>query len=181
MKTFTFLFLATLFFPIAIYALPLDKVDDKISLAEKYKKELNYDKALQIYEELLAVDPDNTTYMVSSAEIKVLMGNESEALATYQKILSLEPDNLNANIYLGNYYFLTAEFKREELEKNFKKISSPTRAQHADFRKEMNLLYITTYSRSKDYMQKVVTLFPSAEAKRTLDKIEKLEKYLKIK
>lgn len=181
MKTLTFILLFSIAFPaFGLSTLP-DNVTDKISLAEKYKKEMNYDKALQIYQELLVGNPDNTAYMVSSAEIQILMGDESEALSTYQSILALEPDNLSANIYLGNYYFLTAELKREALQNDFKKLSSPTRTQHADFRKEMNVLYITSYSRSKEYLQKVMTLFPSAEAKRTLEKIEKLEKYLKIK
>ncbi|GEM_PF-2850534 len=181
MKALTFILLFVIVLPAVSLSSPPDNVNEKISQAEKYKKEMNYDKALQIYQDLLANSPDNTTYMVSTAEIQILMGRESEALSTYQKILSLDPDNLDANIYLGNYYFLTAEMKREALENQFKKASSPSRTENADYRKEMNVLYITTYSRAKDYLQKVMTLFPSAEAKRTLDKIEKLEKYLKVK
>lgn len=181
MKTLTLILLLVIVTPLECLSSPTDNIDDKISLAEKYKKEMNYEKALQIYRELSDSNPNDTNYMVSCAEILVLMGKESEALATYQKVLSKEPDNLTANVYLGNYYFLDAELKREALETDFKNISSPTRAQHADFRKDMNLLYITSYTRAKDYMQKVMTLFPSAEARRTLEKIEQLEKYLKVK
>ena len=37
----------------------------------------------------------------------------------------LDADNLQANIFLGNYYYLQAEKDKKKLEEDYKKITSP--------------------------------------------------------
>lgn len=72
--------------------------------------------------------------MEACAEMQVCRGQEKDALRMYEKILQLEADNLAANIFLGNYYYLTAEQEKKKLEMDYKKLSSPTKMQYARYR-----------------------------------------------
>ena len=84
--------------------------------------------------------------------------------------------NLQANIFLGNYYYLQAERKKKTLEDNYKKIVSPTRMQYASYRNGLSDVFANGYDKAKNYLQKVLQLFPSTEAGKTLERIKILEK-----
>ena len=81
----------------------------------------NYDKAFLFYKELSQKTPDNVDYLEAVAEMQVCRGQEKDALRMYEKILQLEADNLAANIFLGNYYYLTAEQEKKKLETDAQK------------------------------------------------------------
>ena len=87
---------------------------------------------------------------------------------THLKILQLEADNLAANIFLGNYYYLTAEQEKKKLEMDYKKLSSPTKMQYARYRDGLSKLFTTRYEKARNSFQKVVLRFPSTEAQKTL-------------
>ena len=85
--------------------------------------------------------------MEACAEMQVCRGQEKDALRMYEKILQLEADNLAANIFLGNYYYLTAEQEKKKLEMDYKKLSSPTKMQYARYRDGLSKLFTTRYER----------------------------------
>ena len=91
----------------------------------------------------------------------------------------LDANNLQANIFLGSYYYLQAEREKKKLEDDYKKITSPTRMQYARYRNGLSDVYSNVYSKAKDYLQRVLQLFPSTEAGKTLEKIVALEKEIK--
>lgn len=148
-------------------------------LAASYKKNRNYDKAYLFYKELLQNNPENVDCLSACAEMQVGRGQEKDALRTYEKVLQLDADNLDANIFLGNYYYLMAEQKKQKLENDYKKISSPTKMQYARYRDGLFDLFANGYERARGSLQKVVSQFPSTEAKKTLDKILLIEKEVK--
>src|SRR3712207_2659953 len=76
----------------------------------------------------------------------------------------------------GNYYYLMAEKEKEQLENDYKKLSAPTKMQYANYRDKMSKLFSNAYRRARVSLQKVVSKFPSTEARRTLDKISIVEK-----
>lgn len=145
-------------------------------LASYYKRVRNYDKAYLFYKELLQKSPDHVGYLVSCAEMEMARGLEADALKTYEKVLTLEPDNLSANIFIGNYLYLKAEQEKQQIENEYKKITAPTRMQYARYRDGLSRVVATGYDKAKGYLQKVVSRFPSTEAKKTLDKIRLIEK-----
>ena len=69
--------------------------------------------------------------------------------------------------------------KKKKLEDDYKKITSPTRMQYARYRNGLSDVYSNVYSKAKDYLQRVLQLFPSTEAGNTLEKIRKLEAEIK--
>ena len=107
--------------------------------------------------------------------MELMRGKEKDALKTYEKVLKLDADNLQANIYLGNYYYLQAEKDKKKLDDDFKKITSPTRMQYARYRNGLSDVFTNNYTKAKAYLQRVLQLFPSTEAGRTLEKIKKVE------
>lgn len=148
-------------------------------MATLYKKKRNYDKAYLFYREYLQYSPEDVSALVACAEMEMMRGKEADAVKTYEKVLMLDADNLQANIYLGNYYYLQAENVKKKLEEDFKKISSPTRMQYARYRNGLSDVFTGSYSKAKKYLQRVLQLFPSTEAGKTLEKIKKVELELK--
>ncbi len=145
-------------------------------LASHYKRMRNYDKAYLFYKELLQRKPNDVGYLVSCAEMEVARGKEQEALRTYKKVMELNADNLAANIFIGNYLYLMAEQEKQQLERDYKKINAPTRMQHARYRDGLSRVLTTGYNQAKEYLQNVVRQFPSTEARKTLEKIQRIEK-----
>ena len=148
-------------------------------LAAYYKKSRSYDKAYLFYKEWLQYNPEDVSGLVACAEMQMMRGETKDALKLYEKVLTLDADNLQANIFLGNYYYLQAEQKKKTLEENYKKIVSPTRMQYAHYRNGLSDVFSNGYGKAKGYLQKVLQLFPSTEAGKTLDKIKKMELELK--
>lgn len=145
-------------------------------LVTVYKKSRNYDKAYLFYKELLQKNPNNIDYLLGCAEMEVSRGKEKEALNIYQQVLRLDADNLAANIYIGNYFYLKAESDKRQLESEYKKITTPNRMQYARYRDRLQNLFADGYGKAREYLQNVVRMFPSTEAKKTLDKILIIEK-----
>lgn len=145
-------------------------------LAVCYRDKRNYDKAYLFYKEWLQYYPEDVSALVACAEMQMMRGEAKDAMKLYEKVLALDADNLQANIFLGNYYYLQAEQKKKTLEDNYKKIVAPTRMQYAGYRNGLSDIYSNGYSKAKGYLQKVLQLFPSTEAGKTLERIKKLEK-----
>ena len=145
-------------------------------LASYYKGVRNYDKAYLFYKELLHRSPDNVDYLVACAETEMGRGREADALKTYEKVLALDPDNLAANIFIGNYLYLKAEREKQRIETDYKKIAAPTRMQYARYKDGLSRVMDTGYGKAREYLQRVMSRFPSTEARKTLDKIRLIEK-----
>lgn len=152
--------------------------DMLVELGSFYKDERNYEKAYLFYKELTNKHSGKVAYLQERAHVEVWGGKQSDAVLTYEQILSLDPNNLDANIFMGNYYFLLAEQKKERLDTNFRKISSPTRMQVASYRNSIAEVYRTDYLKAKPFLENVVNQFSSTEAKKSLEKIEKIEKHV---
>ena len=162
-------------------------VDKNINVSAKmaqeltlhYKNARNYDKAYLFCKELLQKFPNDVKWLLTCAETEVCRGKEEEALQTYQKVLSLDANNLDANIFVGNYYYLKAEQEKQQLMRDYKKINSPTRMQYARYKDGLSRLMTERYGKAKEYLQNVVRQFPSTEVMKTLEKIRKLEVEMK--
>ena len=145
-------------------------------LAVAYKSRRMYNKAYLFYKELLQNDPNNISYLLECGDMDVERGHEKEALKIYERVLQLAPDNLAANIFVGNYYFLMAERRKNQLDNDYKKIATPNRMQYARYRDGLHELFTSSYQKARESLTKVIQQFPSTEAKKTIDKILSIEK-----
>lgn len=144
-------------------------------LAGQYKELDNYDKAYLFYKELLQRYPNDVPVLVSCADMEMMRGKEKDAAEIYEKVLNLDTNNLQANIFLGNYYYLQAEIEERKIEADYKKIASPTKMQYARYRNGLSNVFSNGYFKAKVYLRRVMQLFPSTEAGKTLEKIKKIE------
>ena len=147
-----------------------------LELGSYFKNNRSYEKAYPFYKELIDVLPQNVEYLSACAELEVLRGKESNALSLYEKILTLDLNHLPANIFVGNYYYLLADQKKQKLDKDYKKIQSPTKMQYAGYRGDLDDIVHSGYAKAKVYLERVMTQFPSTEVKKTLDKIRLVER-----
>lgn len=148
-------------------------------LAVHYKELRNYDKAYLFYKEYLQRYPQDVPTLVACAEMELMSGDEKNAAKLYEQILALDANNLQANIFLGSYYYLQAEKDKVKLDQDYKKIPSPTRMEYASYRNRLSDVFSTGYGRAQSYLQRVLQLFPSTEAGRTLEMIQKVEREIK--
>ena len=72
----------------------------------------------------------------------------------------LDANNLQANIFLGNYFYLQAEREKKKLEDDYKKITSPTRMQYARYRNGLSDVYSNGYSKAKRLFAAGVAVVP---------------------
>lgn len=105
----------------------------------------------------------------------MMRGQEKNAVKFHESALALDPNNLQANIFLGNYYYLQAEQDKKQLDEDYKRIGTPTRMQYARYRNSLSEVFSSGYTKARSYLQKVLQLFPSTEAGKTLEKIKKTE------
>lgn len=146
-----------------------------VELGDYYKKYHNHEKARVFYSELIKISPQDINSLSKFADMQICCGKEEEALETYEKILAIDSNSLSANIFIGNYYFFNAEKTKKNLDNAFTELVSPTRMQYATYKNRLFNLLNTQYTKSKQYLEKVVSSFPSAEIQKTLDKIKMVE------
>ncbi len=147
-----------------------------VRLAVYYKNTRDFSKAYNYYKLLLAKDPNDASYLSGCAESALGKGRSDEAVALYDKVINLNPNNLRANIFLGSYFFMEAEQNKRKLDNDFKKIATPNTMQRAHYKDELKALFLSDYHKSKNYLDNVVKVFPSAEAKKMLATIAEREK-----
>ncbi|MDX1993632.1 MAG: tetratricopeptide repeat protein [bacterium] len=74
--------------------------------ANLYTLERNYDRALDDYNALIELDPDNLTYYQNRAGLFVEQGDYAGAVDEYTRIIEIEPENANNFLSRGTYSLL---------------------------------------------------------------------------
>lgn len=147
-----------------------------MELGSYYREKRDYDKACPFYAEMNRLFPSDIMSLSTHAEMEVLRGREKEALLLYERVLTLDANNLAANIFIGNYYYLQADKEKKVLEDGYHKLRTPTKMQYAAYRNGVEELVNAEYSKAKVCLQRVIAQFPSTEVKKTLEKIQTVEK-----
>src|SRR5215213_9380027 len=61
----------------------------------------NYTEAIQYYDKILSMDPDNTEALHGKGLSLSTLGNHTEGIKYYDKILSMDPNNVDALTGMG--------------------------------------------------------------------------------
>lgn len=72
-----------------------------VNLAHVYRKQQQYEGAVQLYEQALSLNPTNAGTYAGLAYTHQLMGNSAAAVEHYHKALGLRPDDAFATEMLG--------------------------------------------------------------------------------
>lgn len=144
-------------------------------LAEYYKHHHDYNKAFVFYNELLTQTPHAIETLLSCAEMKAKSGKTEEALPLYEQVLLQDSNNLAANIFIGNYYYFTANKECKELKHAYQKLHGPTKMEYALYREKLSKLVTSGFLKAKKHLQQALTIFPSTEIKKVLQQIKMIE------
>lgn len=82
-------------------SLGLDKAAEPVSKAREFQQEGKVDKALEMYDKALDINPDNFDALWSSARLLYKQGSYEEALKRFQAMSAYYPKDNPARIYLG--------------------------------------------------------------------------------
>ena len=72
-----------------------------LALAHKHLGEI--DRSIEIYENLLINNPNNTMFLTNLGNIYSALGRLTEAKKIFEKALDVDPNHINAYLGLGNY------------------------------------------------------------------------------
>jgi tetratricopeptide (TPR) repeat protein len=99
-----------------------------LALAHKHLGEI--DRAIEIYENLLINNPNNTMFLTNLGNIYADQGRLTQAKEIFEKALDVDPNHINAYLGLGNIHLMQAQLGSalrlyEKMQKEVKDIPLP--------------------------------------------------------
>ena len=88
--------------------------DGYLMLADYYLFENQRDKAIQLLEQFLEIDPDSVPVLMALGKIYLVRNEILKIIKTYNHILELEPNNSDAYYNLGILYYNSKDFDNAE-------------------------------------------------------------------
>lgn len=158
-------------------------VDKRSPVARRLTRELvlhyrdahNPDKTYLYARELLQTDPDNVEMLLTCAYAQLMRDHSEEACRLCEHVLRIDPDNLEANIFVGNFYYLQATQQFRQLKADYDHIEHPTRMQYADYRNRLSALFASDYTKARTCLLRAQHQVSSPEIGHTLAQIEQIE------
>lgn len=85
----------------------------------KYWANNKYEDVLRILREMRLEYASDTKLNLAIAKIELLMGRNDDALTQVNQILLADPANFEANLFMGNYYFIEGQNAMSEIKSQF--------------------------------------------------------------
>lgn len=106
--------LSLLLFPFLLFSEPIDQEEVQKLLAKTYEASGRPEKAIALYEEMLATDPSNTEVRKNLGELFTWERRYEEAIAQYLEVLALTPHDGEAMKKLAYVYKISRQFAKSE-------------------------------------------------------------------
>ena len=85
--------------PVEVLAIdPGNTTDQLLAIGESYYLGGNFTQAIEYYNDVLAIDPNNIGAIYDKGLALDALGSLEEAIVYYDRVLSAQPDNVNALI-----------------------------------------------------------------------------------
>jgi len=88
-----------------------DDPDSLLGLGYAYQQTGDYERALEAYDAVIALDPRNTGALYNKAVVFSELGRGKDAEVAYWDVLEIAPDHALAAKALGEYYIGKAQYK----------------------------------------------------------------------
>jgi len=152
-------------------ALPLAKDKNQIAvltrLADSYDKAGQHDKALETYQKVVALNPNDANVHNSMGSVYAAMGKVPEAQAEFQKSAEIDPANA-AQAYYNLGAIMTNSGKLDEAAAAFKKAT------------EINPKYADAYFLEAQALMGKATMGPDGKVVPAAGTVEALQAYLNL-
>lgn len=138
------------------------------SLCNAYYYSKKYDKVEALAPSIIEKDAKDTKVLGQYAGAMQRLKKTKEAKAQFEKLVELDSENLNANIFLGNYYFQYGKALEAREDAAYKKIKKPTRVQWAESNKKIEKIRGEYYGKTILHLKKVYDKKPDESTKKML-------------
>lgn len=99
-----------------------DDADAQLQLASMMASSGRMQEAIPIYEEAIALDPENPRIRLDFARSLQTNGMPADAEAQFLRVLEQDPDNHTAHYYLGRLYLDWQPRRQQEAVKHFERV-----------------------------------------------------------
>lgn len=140
-----------------------DDIDLNMLLGALYYSDAQYDEAIGVANNVLAIEPDNLDAMELISLANKAKGDKAAYKATAEQILSVDPYNPSVNIQKAEEYAINKKYKmaRESYKKALKGDSSN---KDAMFGYAQMSFYTDDLKTSREYFQKLLDIDPDDSA-----------------
>ena len=105
-------------------------------LSRYYQFRHQYTKQIDVLHEMIDLSPRNIPLIKEIAFAFYNNGDSENALAHFEEALIYAPDDLEANLFMGSYYYIKGKEKMTKLYEAYQNIPTPTRMQFAQYRRD---------------------------------------------
>lgn len=151
----------------AMESFPEQKGTYTKKLAYAYYNGKMYNQLIPTCKEVIALNGvDNK--MTQFIAVGFQKTNQTDSAKVYfEKLLDVDATNLNANIFMGQYYYQLGKDKADKAKKNYEKIAKPDRIQWSNYQKENKAILDKYYPKAASYLE-------NAYAKKKMNSIKSM-------
>ena len=140
-------------------------------------KKSNFEKAINLYETIIKIEPDNYSAYFFLGIAMRRVGNTNEAIESYEKAIKLKPDFVDAYYNLGNILYFLKKFDKARI--NYEKaIKLNPNFENAYFNLGNTLKDLGELDSAEYNYKKVLSLNPNYPMQDSLQLVLKLRKLL---
>lgn len=143
-------------------------------LVSHYLFQKEYAEAKLLIGSLIERFPTSIEIKKAQAELLQQSGNIYGAIEEYRTILEQKENDLDALLYLGGHYLLTAEREIATIQEQYKEIANPSHMQHSIYRSHLKKVQDSDVAQAIEYLERVYTLHPTTYTFELLERTEKL-------
>ncbi|MBN2104865.1 tetratricopeptide repeat protein [bacterium] len=123
------------------------------NMANAYAMLKQEDKALEIYEQALKNDPENTMILFNMGRMLLLQEKYEKAIEVLEKVLAVSPDDYDANFAIGTAYL---QINNELIDIFNQKVDEMSKSEAKEHKEEMEM----NFKKALPHFEKAVELKP---------------------
>ena len=121
-------------------------------LHQYYKFRHQYSKQIDVLHEMIDQSPRNIPLIKEVAFALYNNGDIENALAHFEELLIYAPNDRETNLFLGSYYYIKGKEKMTKLYKEYQAITTPTRMQYAQYKRNKDEVKENELALASKYM-----------------------------
>lgn len=134
------------------------------------------EKVIRLTNMRLEKEPRNKMWLSLQGYAYQMKGDSSGALLVYNRVLKLDPYNLDANLFIGNYYYLNGKKRLKEIDNQLGNgVSSEIQTQ---LQSQKQIVFSDYFSRAAERLEVANRINPNNTIANTLSDIYALESEL---
>lgn len=144
-------------------------------LLKHYLFQKEYEAANTLVQSLIERFPTSLEVKRAQAEVLLQSGDTYRAIDVYSEILDENEHDLDALLYLGGHYLLTAEKKVAKIQNRYNNIVAPTHMQQGIYRGKIEEIQKSDVANATEYLKRAYEIHPTSYIQELLIRCKQLE------